>query len=133
MSGLIWVQTVCKGYQQTTKVRSSWEIVKTNGNPFQGIKKLFSRLKNAAKPSSISIILSVQNISTIVIAPVIWTQLFKTKCILKLLSLNMAYMLIFLLKNVSSFCICKSYSHFFSKNSCELEREILYLLEQLTF
>ena len=33
----------------------------------------------------------------------------------------MAYMLLFLLKNVSSFCICKSYSHFFSKNTCELD------------
>ena len=25
---------------------------------------------------------------------------------------------VFLLKNVSSFCKCKSYSHFFSKNTC---------------
>ena len=33
----------------------------------------------------------------------------------------MAYMLIFMLKNVSSFCICKSYSHFFCKNTCELD------------
>ena len=36
----------------------------------------------------------------------------------------MAYTLIFLLKkNVSSFriCICKSYSHLFSKNTCELD------------
>ena len=40
---------------------------------------------------------------------------------LKLWSLNMAYMLILLLKKVSSFCICKSYSHFFSKSTCELE------------
>ena len=40
---------------------------------------------------------------------------------LKLWSLNMVYTLIFLLKNVSSFCICKSYSHFFSKNTCELD------------
>ena len=40
---------------------------------------------------------------------------------LKLWSLNMAYTLICLLKNVSSFCICKSYSHFFSKNTCELD------------
>ena len=23
--------------------------------------------------------------------------------------------------NVSSFCICKRYSHFFSKNTCELD------------
>ena len=27
---------------------------------------------------------------------------------------------IFAEKNESSFCICKSYSHFFSKNTCEL-------------
>ena len=33
----------------------------------------------------------------------------------------MAYTLIFLLnKTVSSFCICKSYTHFFRKNNCEL-------------
>ena len=38
------------------------------------------------------------------------------------LSSNMAYMLIFFAeKKVSSFCICKSYSHFFSKNTCELD------------
>ena len=24
-------------------------------------------------------------------------------------------------KNVSSFCICKSYSYFFSRNTCELD------------
>ena len=40
---------------------------------------------------------------------------------LKLRSWNMAITLIFLLKNVSSFCICKSYSHVFSKNTCELD------------
>ena len=28
LSGLIWVQTVCKGYQQTTKVATSGERVK---------------------------------------------------------------------------------------------------------
>ena len=33
----------------------------------------------------------------------------------------MAYMLIFLLKNVSNFCIYKSYLHFFRKNTCELD------------
>ena len=33
----------------------------------------------------------------------------------------MAYTILFLLKNVNSFCICKSYSHFFSKNNCELD------------
>ena len=42
--------------------------------------------------------------------------------LLKLWSLTLAYTLIFLLKNVSSFCICKSYSHFFfSKNTCDLD------------
>ena len=30
------------------------------------------------------------------------------------------YANIFAQKNVSSFCICKSYSHLFSKNNCEL-------------
>ena len=30
MSGLIWVQTVCKGYQLTTKVATNSERVKTN-------------------------------------------------------------------------------------------------------
>ena len=29
------------------------------------------------------------------------------------------YVNIFAEKNVSSFCICKSYSHFVSKNTCE--------------
>ena len=29
---------------------------------------------------------------------------------------NMSYSQVFLLKNVSSFCKCKSYSHFVSKN-----------------
>ena len=41
---------------------------------------------------------------------------------LKFWSLNMVYMLIILLKkNVSSFCIWKSYSHFPAKISCELD------------
>ena len=51
-------------------------------------------------------------------------QLFKTNNVtsyVKLWLLNLAYTLIFLLKNVSSVCICKSYSHFFSKNTCELD------------
>ena len=40
-------------------------------------------------------------------------------------------MLIFLLKkNVSSFCICKSYSQFLAEIPVN---KILYLLEQLTF
>ena len=46
----------------------------------------------------------------------------------------MAYMLrnIFAEKNESSFCIYKSYSHFFGKNTCSVNK-ILYFLEQLTF
>ena len=41
---------------------------------------------------------------------------------LKLFSLNMAYMLIFFCwENMSSFCICKNYSHFFSKTTCVLD------------
>ena len=51
---------------------------------------------------------------------------------LKLWSLNMAYPLIFLLKNVSSFCICKSYSHFFSKNTCELDSVLIRTVKILT-
>ena len=31
------------------------------------------------------------------------------------------YVNIFAEKNVGSFCICKSYSHFYSKNTCELD------------
>ena len=52
---------------------------------------------------------------------------------LKLGLLTMAYTLISLLKkNASSFCICKSYTHFFfffSKNICEL---ILYEGESIS-
>ena len=44
----------------------------------------------------------------------------------------MAYMLIFLLKNVSSFCICKSYSHFFSKNTCEFDIVLTRIVNILT-
>ena len=51
---------------------------------------------------------------------------------LKLSSLNMAYMLIFLLKNVSSFCICKSDSHFVSKNTCELNTVLTRTFNILT-
>ena len=56
----------------------------------------------------------------------IWAQFSKimmslVNISLKLCSLNMACMLIFLLKNVSSFCICKSYSRIFSKNTCKLD------------
>ena len=51
---------------------------------------------------------------------------------LKLWSLNMAYMLYFCWKNVSSFCICKSYSHFFSKNICELDISLTRTVNILT-
>ena len=40
--------------------------------------------------------------------------------LLELWSLNMAYTLIFLLKKMWV-ALCKSYSHFFSKNTCELD------------
>ena len=63
---------------------------------------LLSQIKNSG-PSCSKLMMSLVNIS------------------LKLWSLNMAYTLIFLLKKCSSFCICKSYSHFFSKNTCELD------------
>ena len=46
--------------------------------------------------------------------------------------LNMAYILIFLLQKVSSFCICKSYSHFFSKNTCELDIVLTKTVKILT-
>ena len=39
----------------------------------------------------------------------------------KLWSLNTAYTLIFCWKNVNTFCIGKTYSHFFSKNTCEFD------------
>ena len=48
----------------------------------------------------------------------------------KLCSLNIAYMLIFCWNNVSSFCICKSYSLFSAKIPVNLN---LYLLELLIF
>ena len=54
-------------------------------------------------------------------------QLFKTNDILSsliaktLIIKDGIYANIFAEKNVSSFCICKSYSHFFSKNTYELD------------
>ena len=54
-------------------------------------------------------------------------QLFKTNTVVSQRIINTfiikysIYTNIFAEKNVSSFCICKSYSHFFSKNTCELE------------
>ena len=56
-----------------------------------------------------------------------WAQLFKTNDvvssrIVKILIIKyVIYANIFAENNVSSFCICKSYSHFFSKNTCELD------------
>ena len=58
---------------------------------------------------------------------IIWAQLFKTKMSLINVSLKLIikygmHVNIFAGKNVSSFCICKSYSRFFfSKNTCELD------------
>ena len=52
---------------------------------------------------------------------------------LNLWSLNMAYKLIFLLKkNVSSFCICKSYSHFFQQNTSEFDNVLTKTVNILT-
>ena len=52
--------------------------------------------------------------------------------LLNLWSLNMAYMLIVLLKNVSSFCICKSYSHLFSKITCKFDIVLTITVNILT-
>ena len=41
--------------------------------------------------------------------------------LLELWSLNMPYMLLFLLENVSSFCIAKATHIFFSNHTCELD------------
>ena len=54
-------------------------------------------------------------------------QLFKPKDVVNLRNVKTLiikygkYANKFCWKNVSSFCICKSYSHFFSKNTCELD------------
>ena len=59
-----------------------------------------------------------------------WAQLFKTNDVVKTLIIKYGiYANIFAQKNVSSFCICKSYSHFSAKIPVNL---VLYLLEQLT-
>ena len=39
---------------------------------------------------------------------------------------------IFAEKNVSSFCICKSYLHFFSKSTCELDIVLTRTVNNLT-
>ena len=57
---------------------------------------------------------------------IIWAQLFKTNdvislCILKTLIIKYGIYTNIFAKNLSSFCICKSYSHFFGKNTCELD------------
>ena len=44
----------------------------------------------------------------------------------------MAHMLIFVLNFVSSFCICKRYSHFFSKNTCEVDIVLTRTINILT-
>ena len=51
---------------------------------------------------------------------------------LKLSSLNTTYTPNFLLKNMSSFCKSKSYSHFFSKNTCELVIVLIRTVNILT-
>ena len=58
---------------------------------------------------------------------IIWAQLFKINYvvslpIVKILIIKYGiYVNIFAEKNESSICICKSYSHFFGKNSCEFD------------
>ena len=42
------------------------------------------------------------------------------------------YANIFAEKNVSSFCICESYSHFFSKNTCEFDIVLTRTVKILT-
>ena len=50
-----------------------------------------------------------------------WAQLFKSNDVVKTLIIKYGiYANIFAEKNMSSFCICKSCSHFFSKITCEL-------------
>ena len=51
---------------------------------------------------------------------------------LKLWSINMTYTPICLLKNVRSFCICKSYSHLFTKNTCGLDIVLIRRVNILT-
>ena len=56
-----------------------------------------------------------------------------SQCILKTLIIKYdIYANIFAEKNVSSFCICKSYSHFFSKNTCELDIVLNRIVNILT-
>ena len=47
LSGLIWLQTVCKAYQQTAKVTASKERVKQISELFQKKKKLKSEAQSA--------------------------------------------------------------------------------------
>ena len=55
------------------------------------------------------------------------------KVSLKLLFVKYGIYAIIVLKNVSSFCICKSYSHiFFSKNICELDIVLTRIVNILT-
>ena len=46
LSGLIWVQTVCKGYQQTIKVAARKERVMKNVNPHPPYPKKMDRKMN---------------------------------------------------------------------------------------
>ena len=81
---------------------------------FWSTKVLYLELCKLSGPSNLKLTMSLVNAS------------------LKLWSLHMANTLIFLLKNVSSFCICKSYSHFFSKNICELDIALIRIVNILT-
>ena len=88
---------------------TSWTLMPMKENSFQLEKTPFfwknldTREAKCPGPSCSKLMMSLVNVS------------------LKLWSLNMANMLNFCGKNVSSFCIFKSYSHFFSKNICELD------------
>ena len=55
------------------------------------------------------------NLGPLVQSMVSLTSLLVVKMLTVLVS-TISYSQVFLLKNVSSFCKCKSYSHFFSKN-----------------
>ena len=58
-------------------------------------------------------------------------MLCSVRCIIIVFSYGI-YANIFAEKYVSSFCICKSYSHFFSKNTCELDIVLTRIVNILT-
>ena len=68
----------------------------------------------------------------------LWAELFKTNNVVSWRIVKtwiikyVIYANIFAEKNVSSFCICKSYSHFFSKNTCELDIVLTRTVNSLT-